>query len=94
MKEKNKVLQKIIEKPKQTVINFTTMVKSRIIETEEKKRQQREICLTTPPKQGEPLVKYENNLNYGSSSQFPISWKYTWNPENKRWDQESKIGCY
>jgi len=95
MTERNKVFQKIVEKPKRTVICLGTLIKTRIAKYKEKGYLQRENYLTTPPKQGEALVKYENNLSYGSSSQFPISREYTWNPKSQRWEQtNTKVGIY
>ncbi|MFA7300880.1 MAG: hypothetical protein WC069_01020 [Candidatus Shapirobacteria bacterium] len=55
MTERKKILQNLVEKPKQAIINLATMVKTRIAECEEKERQRREIYLTTPPKLGKPI---------------------------------------
>lgn len=86
MTERKNLLQNIIEKPKQAIINLATMVKTRIAECEEKERQRREIYLTTPPKPGKPLVRYEDNVNYATSgSQIATKWEYTWTPDQNRW---------
>lgn len=94
MIEQNNVFQKIIEKPKQTVINLTTMIKSRIVEMEENRRQQREIYLTTPPEEGAPTIRYEDSnsgIFCGSGGAIRRN-EFSWSPQENRWLQtNSKI---
>ena len=88
MIEQKNVFQKMIEKPKQTVTNLAAMVKNRIVEIEEKKRQQREIYLTTPPKEGSPNIRYEDSNSgvYCSGGAF-LRKEFTWSSQEKRWIQ-------
>lgn len=86
MTEKNNVFQKLIEKPKQAITNLATMVKARISEAEEKARLQREIYLTTPPKEGDSTIRFEDSNNgiYCSSGALRRN-EFTWSPQEKRW---------
>lgn len=81
------MLQNLVEKPKQAIINLATMVKTRIEECEEKQRQQREIYLTTPPKPGEPLIRYETKrgISFSSGGQKLTTWEYQWTQDQNRW---------
>lgn len=84
MTEKRNILQNLVEKPKQAIINLATMVKTRIAECEEKERQRREIYLTTPPTNNSPNIRYETTglvVNAG----YRTKYEYTWTPDQSRW---------
>ena len=87
MTERKNILQNLVEKPKQAVINFATMVKTRLDEWDEKGRQRRETYLTTPPETGKPLIRRERStyINMSSGGQGYTSREYTWTPDQNRW---------
>ena len=87
MKERKNIIQKLVEKPKQAVINLATMVKTRWDIGQERINQGKidlETFLSTPPAEKQPTTQYFDTK--GMCSFFDYSQKYIFDPESKRWN--------
>lgn len=90
MSERKNLLQTLVEKPKQSVINLASLVKTRLAECQQRERQKYEIYMTTPPKIGESNTRVTTAINYGVST--CIDYTEQWSNEQSRWTITDKKG--
>jgi len=86
MIERKNILQTLVEKPKQSVINLANNVVARIKKWDQEIEASRELFFTTPPAPGTPETRRRGEIMLNGV----MFYDEKWSKETGRWEQTGR----